>query len=156
MPPSHRMRTAPVTVWQGARRSQRVHFDGARGGLTEPLSPSIKAFMENPPWFPISLSHLLGYQWGADCLALNYWSGVCIMFFPSRGLSRFSKKHGGREPFFSSTAIRIGPRQNESCHWHECRFAIVLLIRLQGSATEMCEREYKTFIVCPDWYDKPR
>lgn len=80
---SHQWRTARVIFWQGARRSHRVHFDGTCGGLTEPppLPPLHQGFHGESSWFPISLSHLLGYQRGAHCLALNYWSGICIIFF---------------------------------------------------------------------------
>lgn len=127
-----------------------MHFDGTCGGLTEPPPPTPSRLS----WRILLVSYLtqspvrLSVGSALPRTELLIW--YMYYFFPSLGLSRFSKKHGRRETSFSSSAVRIEPRQNESCHWHECRFAIVLLIRLQSSATEMHVREYKTFIVRPN------
>lgn len=60
------------------------YFDRERGRASEctlmeraedllnPPPPLHQGFHGESSWFPISLSHLLVYQRGAHCLALNY------------------------------------------------------------------------------------
>lgn len=130
----------PSALWWNVRRTY----------WTAP-PPLHQGFHGESSWFPISLSHLLGYQRGAHCLALNYWSGICIIFFL---LSDFQRNTVAGKLLCHHQPLVLNHAKMNLATGNECRFAIVLLIRLQSSATEMHVREYKTFIVRPNWYDK--